>query len=464
MVGTGLAQMVPILVSPVLTRLYSPQEYGIFAAFTGTAIIMVVLATFRYELAIVLPDSEAVARAIAGLAGMLLIGSCIVYSLLIESAGRPLAEFLNQPDITEWIYALVPMVFLLGGFQVASYISTRQSGFRSIATAGVLQQLIFAGAAIALGYFTDIKNGLIVSRLSGQLMALAVLLPAAILWYRSGTRHQLGFVAKRYRQFPIFNFPYSLIGTVGREFFVIALTAMEHLAAAGFYGLARGVVFIPCGFLSSSLSNVFYKESTISFRDESFGKLTAEVCKIIGVVFSPVFAVLPVISPALFAFVFGEEWRPAGLYAAWLSAPAYLFLFSSWPERIFEVAERQRVSFTIQAIFDCATIGTIIFLLSLGAEPLSVIPYLIMISCLYHMSYIYAAFRVANFRWSVFAPVVVRVGALMATWIGIAFGAKILIENEGVMILLLVFLLAVYYLWFGLSFGRKILTAFRGGK
>ena len=58
MTGTGLAQAIPIAISPILTRIYTPEEFGVFALYMAIASILTVLVTGRYEMAILLPKKD----------------------------------------------------------------------------------------------------------------------------------------------------------------------------------------------------------------------------------------------------------------------------------------------------------------------------------------------------------------------------------------------------------------------
>ena len=58
MTGTTIAQAIPIAISPILTRIYAPEDFGMFALYMSVASIISVIATGRYELAIMLPKKD----------------------------------------------------------------------------------------------------------------------------------------------------------------------------------------------------------------------------------------------------------------------------------------------------------------------------------------------------------------------------------------------------------------------
>jgi O-antigen/teichoic acid export membrane protein len=228
----------------------------------------------------------------------------------------------------------------------------------------------------------------------------------------------------KHRQFPQYNLPYSLVGTASREFLVFALTFFHLTQSAGFYALARSVLYAPVSFLSASLSQVFYREAAESIGSPELERLAERLIRAIVIQFTPAFVALTVWGPELFELVFGTQWREAGTYAAIFAPAAYLFLFSSWPERLFEVTGRQRLSLTIQLIFDMLTVFAMMLLLARGYGPIAALVAFTAIACVYHCTYVTAAFRIAQFSSAVLwrAAVLAVALAIMAAFAFLACG------------------------------------------
>ena len=58
MTGTTIAQAIPIAISPILTRIYTPEDFGVLALFVAITSIFGSIANGRYELAIMLPKKD----------------------------------------------------------------------------------------------------------------------------------------------------------------------------------------------------------------------------------------------------------------------------------------------------------------------------------------------------------------------------------------------------------------------
>jgi O-antigen/teichoic acid export membrane protein len=405
--------------------------------------VLTVVATLRYELAIVVAASEEEAAQVARLALALLAGNVALIALVAAICGEPLAARAERPGESGWVLALAPMVALLGAFQVASYAATRARDFDRLARGLVAQQAVFGAVAVAIGTLARWPGGLVAARLGGVAAGVALLWPRGNV--STGPRPPLGEVAFRHRQFAFYNCPYSLVGTLGRELFLLAVMAAGQAAAAGHFGLARSVVYAPVTFLSASMSQVFYREAASTLGTPVFGDTVLRLTRSIARLAAPPFAALPLLAPDAFAWIFGERWREAGQYAALLAPVGFLFLFSSWPERVFEVAGRQRVSFAIQLGFDLAAAIVLFLLVRAGYGPLPMLVAFVAIGCAYHLSYLAAAARVAALAPGGFLRVAAETAALGACGALAAALARSLAADVRIALGLFAVALVAYY-------------------
>jgi len=418
--GTALAQAIPLLVAPLLTRMYGPEQFGALAAFIGVVTVISVVSTLRIEPAIVLPRDDGDAANIVAVALV-----TAVITVLLVSVGALLGKaWIHErwPTMTAggWLPLVAPTVLCMAFAQTAASWANRGRQYRRIVGGTILLQGGTAAVSLLLGALGAIHGGLLAGRFSGHFASAA--------WLAGSVRSEWQAVARsvtparavamlvRYRQFPQFNLPYSLIGTASRELLLFAFTALNFPEHAGFYGLARSVLYAPVSFLSASLSQVFYKEAADTIGTPGFEALANQILRGIVLVMTPGFAMFVIWGPEIFALVFGAPWRTAGVYAAIFAPVAYLFLFSSWPERLFEVTGRQRRSFGIQLTFDLASAATVLSLLFGGFSPTTTLVAYAAIACAYHCTYVTAAFRVAGFS----ALLLVRAAVLATSVASIA--------------------------------------------
>ena len=80
--GASLGQVIIVLSSPIITRLYSPEDFGIFALFSAVLGIVAVVGALRYELAIPLPESENKSKFIVILCFLLMFFLALIIVIL----------------------------------------------------------------------------------------------------------------------------------------------------------------------------------------------------------------------------------------------------------------------------------------------------------------------------------------------------------------------------------------------
>lgn len=321
--GTGLAQLIPLAVSPLLTRLYTPQDFGVFALYASLLAVLAVLGSARYELALMLPkdDTDALALVALAMAIVLATSAAVLAAVLLFQAG--LARWLDSPALGPWLF-LVPVSMLLTGLvNTLTVWANRTSRYRQISISRVLQSASAAAVAVALGWGLSRGSqagvGLVLGAVAGQALAAASL--AWPFWRRWGARLQgvgwqpMRAQALRFREFPAINMPHALLDALQGSAVVALIAALFGPTLLGFHALAQRVVRTPMATLGSAVAQVFQKRAADALH--AGGDTRRLVDAVLRRLVAVAVAVLPLLwfAPELFAFVFGAAWREAGVYA-----------------------------------------------------------------------------------------------------------------------------------------------------
>lgn len=403
LIGFALAQALPLLASPLLTRLFSPEAFGLQTLFVSSTSVLLAVATLRLDLATVLADDRPEAMNIVSLA----LVQALAVSLIIVAAagvfGPVLAAAMGQPQRTGWVWAIAPMVLVLALVQISSGLMTWLKRFGPVSQAQVLNQASYLAVAIGLGLWGSPLEGLVVAKLVGQMVAagaLVFLLRGLIAEIRLPARSDWRRLWARCKPFLYFNTPYSLVGILGREVPIFAFSAVAATAAAGFYGLARTLLWAPATLLAASLSQVFYREAAEHRGTARLQRLTFGLLKVTMAATAPAFALIMVWGDIGFTLAFGDNWATAGRYAMVLAFPAWLAIQTAWPERLFESVGRQGVSFTIQITFDTISALAVFGAVLAGSSPWIVVILFAAINSIFHLTYLTGMVRVAGFPLS----------------------------------------------------------------
>lgn len=320
MTGTAIAQAIPILISPILTRLYSPGDFGLLALYTAVVSLLSVIVTARYEMAIMLPRQDEDAANLGALSlGIAVIMSALTL-LIVIFFNAPLAGLLRKPEIAQWLY-LVPLAILAAGiYQIINYWSTRHNLYRRLAAARVTQSVANGSVNLGLGFAHMGVSGLILGHLAGQVLSAGVLIRQ--VWpdlqkYRAALRRdRMRHNAKVYQDFPKVNSLQAFVDILQSSGVVFLISSFFGSVILGFYSFTLRILQAPLGLLGASVSQVFYQKASEVYKNN--GDLQALVKKTIlslGTMALPIFLILALFAPSIFGFIFGEEWREAGTYA-----------------------------------------------------------------------------------------------------------------------------------------------------
>jgi hypothetical protein len=328
------------------------------------------------------------------------------------------------------------MVLALALYQLGVGLASRDRAFRRVAKAAVANQASYVSVAVIVGALGAWSQGLIASKVAGQAAGVAM------LWRSAGAQfvtvlRRFSFARVRdaslhYRQFLVFNTPYSLVGSVARDAPIYAFSALAALGAAGFFGLARTVLMAPALLLSNAFSQVFYREAVGLKGSPLLETLTIDLLRSGLVALAPLFAFCTVWGDAVFATLFGEGWRTAGVFAMVLAPAAWMSVQTGWPERLFEVHMRQGVSFVVQLGSDAVTAAAFIAAYLASRDAVVAVAAYALCNVVYHHVYLGAIFRVSGFETSALLRV------LLGGWIVFltcTAGMALLrrgVQNEGV--------------------------------
>ena len=338
--GGVAAQAAVFLARPVLTRLYAPEAFGVLGEFVALSALLGLLATLRYEDAVVLPERDDRARALLALCIGVALAVCGLAALAL-SPREAIARWLDTPDLAP-LLPLVPFVALLFAWgNAAQAWLARTHAFRLIAVGIGLQSV----AAVAVQLLAPEAGGagLVFGSVAGA-MAFALVLMGGALVQKAlvgAAPAAMAEVARRYTRFPTLGLPATALGQIGTRLPPLALAALFGPAVVGQFGTAAAAVLVPLAFLGDAVGQVFAVHGAEAEREARLAPLAEKTLgRLLGVVLYPVAAVA-LVGPELFGLVFGEAWRPAGEYARLLAPWLALSVVVPPLTRAFDATERQ---------------------------------------------------------------------------------------------------------------------------
>jgi len=365
MIGTTIAQAIPIAISPILTRIYTPEDFGMFALYMSVTSIIAVVATGRYELAIMLPKKDEDAMTIVALSIIISFFVSFIFFLIVLIFNSEITNLLGNPEISNWLYFIPITVLLTGIYQSFNYWSNRKKQYKRLSTSRVIHSGTASATNLGMGFGGFGSSGLILGGIIGRGVATAIL--AKMVWSEDSNLlkyfNKLKMVAlmKKYIKFPKFDLPSSIIYSVYTNMAIIFFSKFFESSVSGFYFFANRIIKTPFSFFISAFSDVFYQKlSKTTDYKEIAKELNHFSFKLFKITFIP-FLIIIYSSFFYVEFIFGENWKELYLYIIIFSMPIYIGLLLAPYGHVLKIINRQEVSMYLH-LFRLISLG--VFFLS----------------------------------------------------------------------------------------------------
>jgi O-antigen/teichoic acid export membrane protein len=333
--GTAAAQLISFVLTPVITRLYGPEAYGLMGVFMAIIQTIAPVAALTYPIAVVLPKRDEDAKGLMKLSWYISIGLAAAAGILLLLFNEPIAQIFQIGDVAPFLF-LIPVVIIFSAFlQVTEQWLVRTKQFEIPAKASFLQSLLTQGSKAGIGLFFPAAAVLVVLTAAGNgVKALIMMLFTNSTRAKSPNTVQekgksLRNLAKRYQDFPIFRAPQVLLNGMSQNIPVFVLSSFFGPAAAGFYSIGRTVLSLPIQLIGKSVGDVFYPRITeAGNNNENLTRLITKATIALAAVGIIPFGTIVIAGPWLFSFVFGSDWVTAGEYARWMAVWVFTMFIS----------------------------------------------------------------------------------------------------------------------------------------
>lgn len=328
--GNVTAQLLMVAAAPLLTRLYTPEDFGLLAVYTALLALFSVVSSLRYELAIPIPESSNEAGNLVILSLVIVCLMTIISGVMVFIAGSEIAELLNTPMLGQYFWLLPVGIFLSGIYKVFNYSAVRNRLFVDITKTRLSQSLstlLFQGFGYGLG-----GVALLIGQACGQGMGTVKLFRRTILNgnLEFSNRFEIWNTAVKYKQFPLFSTWSGLFNTIGGQLPALMFAAFFGASVAGIYALASRFILLPMSIVGGAVGKVFLSDAAAAKRENRLTVLVESVHQNLSEIIAPAVLLLLFLGPDIFAFAFGENWRQAGVFTQYM-APFLYIQFSTSP-------------------------------------------------------------------------------------------------------------------------------------
>lgn len=324
--GTAFSQAFAMIATPIIARMYGPENMGILGVFTAMAAIVTKISAFTYPVSIVLPKKDEDAKQLAYASLMIALLFASLTTIVIFFFNEPVTNLFKLDEIASFLYFIPLVIIFSASLQVAQQWLIRKKLFKLTATSLIYKTFIVHGAKIGVGLFHPAAFVLVCITTAGYLLH-ALMIAVNYKFFSKLSAFFSGMNPKRmmqllksYRDFPLFRAPQELMNGISSSLPVFMLSIFFGPVFAGFYSISRTVLKMPTELIGKSIGDVFYPRiAQAANKGENISALMFKATAALAVVGIFPFGIVFLFGPWLFELVFGSEWVQAGEYARWLS-------------------------------------------------------------------------------------------------------------------------------------------------
>lgn len=355
-IGSSVARLLAIMTIPILTRIYSPEDFGVLAVYVSVVTVLTPILTMRYVLAIPLPRLNSAAINIVSLSIILIfVVGAIVY-IFLSIFWLSFTSALLGKEMEPFLELIIIGALVSATNEVFTLWATRYRGYKEIAKSNVAQSLGGSLAKILFGLIWLKPIGLQLGEIFEKFVGLLVLLMQYKKSLIGTVRHikitRIRYLAVRYCDYPMYRLPSQILMAFSMKAPLIFSAALFDIGTTGQLGLAFMAIALPISIIGGAVGNAVYAEAA------AIGKRNPN--RILGIakeaqnklLFMSLFPALILFfyGELLFSFMFGDAWRGAGKFASILSV-SLVFQFTSTPlVQLLNIFEAQRVYLMINVL------------------------------------------------------------------------------------------------------------------
>lgn len=354
--GNVLSQIIIIATSPLLTRLYTPDQIGVLTAFTSIMFLLLVCVSLRFETAIPIPRQSAAAVNLLALSIVISIFISAIYLCIFLNWGKSIVTVLKMPNLLPYLPVLSLCIFSTGVMQALNNWCIRQSQFGQVSANKVIQSVVLVATQLSMSFSGSL--GLLLGVTAGRIAGVAALTRTTVKENRSDLKaiSLLGMkgVAVEYRKFPLLSSWSAVFNMAADQLPYLLLGVYYGPTVLGWFALAQRVLGLPFAFIGASIGEVYVIEASKLLSSEHdkhrINMLFWRLVKNTFLIGLPILAFIAYFASWCFSVAFGKEWVESGQFVQVLSILFLLQLVTNPIGKSLYIIERQDLQLLVEAI------------------------------------------------------------------------------------------------------------------
>lgn len=357
--GTAIGQMIPVISAPIVTRIFSPEQYGVFGIFLIITSLLNLFSTFQIENAILIEKENSKAATILQLTIFISIAISLIVLLFSLVFKEIIANFFNVPELQQYLYFLPIVVFLTGINNSLSAWANRLAIYKVLSIQRIISSLVTPLVTIIIGFYFKSTIGLFMGLVIGLLAGVLILYFRIIKNDRifRFSKNEMKVLFKRYISIPKYNLPSQFLNMFLIQFPGILLSKYYSISAVGYYNLSNRMLNMPTLLISQSIGEIYKKKASEEFhKTGNCEKSFITFLKMLFFLSIVPFIILFLFSPQLFAFIFGQNWKQAGVFSRIMTLMFFLRFIISPLTFVSFLRDKLKIHFLFTALLLVSTV------------------------------------------------------------------------------------------------------------
>ena len=316
--GQIIVQAISFFIGFIITRLYLPEEIGVYSLFIGITTILTIICTGRYDAAIVVEGDDDKVKSLLLLSLLISFWFNFLLFVFLYFFSYPFMNYFNINSLGKWILLIPFTVFIGSIIKATQNYFNRYAEYGKMKNSDIIKSSFNSFFSVGFGFLKLISGGLILANIIGNIFSALYLLfkfPETF-WKDIHSFYSIQKLKKIAYQYKNYLTSYSLSGllnalvTNGTSIFIVYFFSEK---IAGYYFMAEKIISIPIGLIVASISRVFYQKASELYREDKtkFLALITNIQKKMVLFLVPFLIFLSVFAPYFFK-LFGEGWGYAG--------------------------------------------------------------------------------------------------------------------------------------------------------
>ena len=350
--GSAVSSIILLCITPILTRLYTPEDFGVLSIFTSILYVLMIIVSLRYEAALVLPKEKKADLALLFIANAsTFIVSGIVILLLVMT---PFTTWIGIGETHSFFWILGLSLLFVGIFQSMNNWALRYEQYDIINRAKISMNTGQGFGQLVFGFLNMGVIGLLLGEMLGRLTGMVQYIRYYKKDLQQANRTSLQRAKElliRYKKFPLISSISNVIYSVAVNLPALFLAAYFDVATAGFYYLAQKILTVPENLVGFSATQVYLSQAAkMMQKGQNLKKHCLDTVKHLFIIAFIIIASIDILAPIGFTFFFGHGWDTTVTFIQILSLMYFTKMVLQPINGVFQVCEAFYMQITAESI------------------------------------------------------------------------------------------------------------------